>query len=142
MVSRESCPRPMCCHARWRYSFGMASVGYAGVSTRDQNLDGQTDALEAAGCEKVFIEHASGVLRNGRPLMTRWTSCGPGLAVPVADPAVAMIRAPAAARNGTTAVPTPPVAPITNTVSPDMMFAVFITARRLQRDDDLSAKVP
>ncbi|PPF54450.1 DNA invertase [Clavibacter michiganensis] len=40
----------------------MASIGYARVSTRDQNPDAQTDALTAAGCEKVFVEHASGVL--------------------------------------------------------------------------------
>jgi DNA invertase Pin-like site-specific DNA recombinase len=40
----------------------MAAVGYARVSTRDQNLDGQTGALQVAGREKVFIEHTSSVL--------------------------------------------------------------------------------
>lgn len=40
----------------------MALVGYARVSTRDQNPDSQSDALAAAGCEKTFVDHASGTL--------------------------------------------------------------------------------
>lgn len=36
-------------------------VGYARVSTRDQNLDMQITALEEAGCTKVFEEKISGV---------------------------------------------------------------------------------
>lgn len=35
-------------------------VGYARVSTRDQNQDLQNDALTSAGCEKIFTETASG----------------------------------------------------------------------------------
>jgi len=39
-------------------------IGYARVSTHDQNLDLQKDALEKAGCEKVFVEKASGKSAN------------------------------------------------------------------------------
>ncbi len=40
-------------------------VGYARISTLDQNLDLQRDALLSAGCEKVFTDIASGV-QDGR----------------------------------------------------------------------------
>ena len=37
-------------------------LGYARVSTAEQNADLQTDELRSAGCYEVFVDHASGVL--------------------------------------------------------------------------------
>lgn len=39
----------------------MAKIGYARVSTKDQNLDLQLEALKEVGCEKVFSEKKSGL---------------------------------------------------------------------------------
>ena len=41
-------------------------VGYARVSSTDQNLDNQIQALEAFGCEKVFQEKQSGKTAENR----------------------------------------------------------------------------
>ncbi|QQM26575.1 recombinase family protein [Elizabethkingia sp. M8] len=39
-------------------------IGYARVSTKDQNLDLQIEALEKAGCEKIYQEKVSGSTKN------------------------------------------------------------------------------
>ncbi len=45
-------------------------IGYARVSTDDQNLDAQTDALKAAGAGKLFADRISGSKRE-RPELDR-----------------------------------------------------------------------
>ena len=45
-------------------------VGYARVSTNDQNPELQLEALRRAGCDKVFTEKASGA-RDDRPELAR-----------------------------------------------------------------------
>src|SRR5213596_927778 len=45
-------------------------LGYARVSTADQNPDLQHDALEAVGCYRIFVDTASGAL-DERPALAK-----------------------------------------------------------------------
>lgn len=38
-------------------------IGYARVSTTEQNLDLQTDALHRAGCERVWVDHGVSITK-------------------------------------------------------------------------------
>jgi DNA invertase Pin-like site-specific DNA recombinase len=43
-------------------------IGYARVSTHDQNLNSQIDALKNAGCEKIYTEVVSGIKSEKKAL--------------------------------------------------------------------------
>ena len=68
----------------------MPFIGYARVSTRDQDLAGQLAELEAFGCERSYHEKESGA-RSDRPQLRKespglklvtawWSPAGTGLA--------------------------------------------------------------
>src|SRR3954467_3428730 len=52
-------------------------VGYARVSTLDQNPQTRTDALEQAGCERLYVEKASGAHRDRPELKAALAYMGP-----------------------------------------------------------------
>jgi DNA invertase Pin-like site-specific DNA recombinase len=52
-------------------------LGYARVSTTDQHPQLQLDALQRAGCYRVFTETAAAPAATAPPSRKSWTSCGP-----------------------------------------------------------------
>lgn len=53
-------------------------IGYARVSTQDQNLDRQIDNLTAAGCERIFNEKMTGTKSDRPELRTMLLTLRPG----------------------------------------------------------------
>src|SRR5262245_2025720 len=49
----------------------MSKIGYARVSSQDQNLDRQIAALRAEGCKRIFREKASGKAMHDRPELAK-----------------------------------------------------------------------
>jgi len=57
-----------CTGTRWRPE--TLKVGYARVSTKDQTLDLQLDALKKEGCSKIYTETVSGA-KTDRPVLAK-----------------------------------------------------------------------
>lgn len=53
-------------------------IGYARVSTIEQNLDLQIDALQKVGCEQIYFDKASGAKTYRPELQKAIEACGPG----------------------------------------------------------------
>lgn len=53
-------------------------IGYARISTIDQNLELQIDALEKVGCEKIFTDRASGSKDDRKGLLDAIEFCRKG----------------------------------------------------------------
>lgn len=57
------------------------NIGYARVSTDEQNLDLQLQALTAFGCAVIHEDKASGALGDRKGLAEALRDCGPSDAV-------------------------------------------------------------
>lgn len=53
-------------------------IGYARISTNEQKLNLQTDALTSAGCERIFTDTASGANDNRKGLIEAIDFCRAG----------------------------------------------------------------
>lgn len=50
----------------------MAKIGYARVSTLDQDPQGQVERLKAAGCTRIYVDHGASGAKASRP---EWDKC-------------------------------------------------------------------
>ena len=64
----------------------MIKIGYARVSSIDQNLDRQIAALRVEGCEKIYREKASGKEMRNRPELSKAIDALPTKGVLVVSP--------------------------------------------------------
>jgi len=55
----------------FKYGANIMRVGYARVSSKNQDHEGQVEALQAAGCGRLDAEKASGKLVSVRPQFGR-----------------------------------------------------------------------
>ena len=53
-------------------------IGYGRVSTQDQNLDLQVDALKAAGCDRIYLEKFTGTKKSRPELNKMFDQLRPG----------------------------------------------------------------
>lgn len=60
------------------FKFAGMKIGYARVSTGDQNLDLQERALRDAGAERIFTDHASGTATSRPGLAAAMAAIAPG----------------------------------------------------------------
>lgn len=53
-------------------------IGYARVSSRDQNLDLQLNALKKAGCDRIYEDRSAAPSPDAPVSTRRWVLCGTG----------------------------------------------------------------
>lgn len=68
-IHLQQSQRLSCC--KWALQNGLMKIGYARVSTDDQNLDLQRRALKQAGCERIFEDHGISGMAVTRPGLTK-----------------------------------------------------------------------
>lgn len=69
---------PVSIPVRHRQTESTAKIGYARVSTAEQNLDLQLRALREASCERIFTDTASGAKADRKGLARALAQCASG----------------------------------------------------------------
>ena len=64
---------------------GLGSIGYGRVSTEDQTIELQRDALKRARCRELYEEHATGKNTARPQLEACFKACGKGIRSLFAD---------------------------------------------------------